>query len=328
MYSETKPQPEPCLNIYLNKQAECANTRLLITTTNESVMINQQQKKEITWHLQNYVASFPSQRQAANSLTDVSESTIIQVCNNRWDAISERMWMSIAKQIGVGNKSIEPVETLDFNTLILYYSIAKEEGATFAITGGAGFGKSFSGRWFAANNRSNNVYYIECAQYWNKKMFLSNILQTMGKEYAGMNVGELMETIIGELRKQPCPLIILDEIDKLSDPVLTFFITLYNDLNGMCGFVWTSTNNIQKRIRKGLSLNKTGYQEVFSRIGSRFIELHGTTPDEVRNICHANGITDAEDIARIVNEYNGDLRRVERNLLKHRVKSFKTKKAA
>lgn len=288
-------------------------------------MINEQQKKEITWHLQNYVAGFPSQRQAANSLSNVSEATVIQITNNRWNDISDKMWLSVMKQIGMGKRSIEPVETMDFNTLILYFSLAKEEGATFAVTGGAGYGKSFSGRWYAANNRSNNVYYLECAQYWNKKMFLCNLLQAMGKEYAGMTIGDLMETIIRELRRQHQPLIILDEIDKLSDPVLTFFITLYNDLNGMCGFVWTSTNNIQKRMRRGLSLNKTGYQEVFSRIGSRFIELHGTTADEVRAICHANGITDAGEIAKVVNEYQGDLRRVERNLLKHRVKSIQTK---
>ncbi len=293
-------------------------------------MINEQQKKEISWHLQNYCSSFPSQRAAINSLKDCSEATVIHMMANKWNDISDRMWQTIAKQIGVGNRNIEPIETMDFNTMILYFSIAKEEGATFAITGGAGFGKTFAGKWYSANNRTNSAFYVGCAEYWTKKMFLSELLQVMGKEYAGMGIGEMMESIVREVRKLNQPVFIFDEIDKLSDPVLKFFITLYNDLNNACGFVWTSTNAIQKRIRKGLSTNRTGYQEVYSRIGAKFIELRGTDKEEVRTICNANGITDAEEINRVINEYNGDLRRVERVLLKNRKKqsSATSKKVA
>lgn len=288
-------------------------------------MITEQQKTEIKWHLTNYVACYPSQRQASQSLNDCSEATMIAILTGKWESVSENMWRNVGSQIGVGKRSMTLIETVDFQTLVLYFSLAKEEGATFAIVGGAGYGKSATGKWFAANNRSNNVFYLECAEYWNKKMFLVNLLQTMGKHETGMNVGEMMEKIVHELRKQKRPLIILDEIDKLSDPVLKFFITLYNELNTTCGFVWTSTNAIEKRMRKGLNTNKSGYQEVFSRIGSRFIELRGTNPEEVREICKANGISSQEDINKIINECNGDLRRVERNFLKHRAKDIQKK---
>lgn len=282
-----------------------------------------QQKNEIREALQRYVDEHPSQRRAAETLMNVSEATVIAILSGKWETVSEAMLINVAKQLGIGRRQSTLVETLDFQTLILYFTLAKEEGATFAITGPGGYGKSYAGKWFAQVNRKRNVYYLECAEYWNKKLFLSKLLKAMGKGETGMGIGEMMETIVSELRRQHQPLIILDEVDKLPDPILKFFITLYNELNGMCGFVWTSTAAIQKRIKKGVSANKSGYQELLSRIGTRFLELKGTSPEEVRELCLVNGIVSEEDIHRIINEYNGDLRRVDRNFLKYRAKEVR-----
>lgn len=286
------------------------------------------QKNEIKLSLKDYCDTFMSQKKAAASLEDCSEATIIQILNGKFDSISDNMWNNIAKQIGTDNKNVVPVETLNFQTMILYYSLAKEEGATFAIIGGAGFGKSFAGKWYAKANRQQNVYYLECAEYWNKKMFLQLLLNKIGKHETGLNVGEMMQLVVRELRKQDHPLIILDEIDKLPDVVLYFFITLYNELNRLCGFVWTSTHAIEKRMIKGINSNRRGYSEIMSRIGSRFIGLKKASASEIREICEANGITNQEDIHQIINECRGDLRRVERNFLKHRAKNIRPLKRA
>jgi hypothetical protein len=78
-----------------------------------------------------------------------------------------------------------------------------------------------------------------------------------------------------------------------------------------------------KRVMRGLRTNKTGYQEFFSRIGGRFIELTGTTPEEVRELCNANGIRKEEEIRAIINDHKGDLRRVERHFLKASAKTIR-----
>jgi DNA transposition AAA+ family ATPase len=285
-----------------------------------------QQKQDIQWHLKTFVESFTSQRRASEALDNCSEATIISMLNeSKWSDVSDAMWLNVGKQIGAFKRRSKLVETQDFQTLTLYYSLAKEEGATFAITGGAGSGKTYAGKWYAEANRKRSVFYLECASYWNKKHFLGNLCQALGKNAAGLSIPEMMDTIVRELSRLNQPLIILDEIDKLSDNVLIFYITLYNELNGLCGFVLQSTNQMQKRMMKGLRSNKTGFQELFSRIGSKFIELHGSTPAEVREMCVENGINQEEDIRAIINEYQGDLRRVERQLLKHSAKQFRNK---
>lgn len=277
------------------------------------------QKNEIRMLLIEFIGQFPSQAKAVAHMKNVSEATIINIRNNKWDSISDDMFRNVGKQIGWNNRgSWHMVETLDLNTLITYFADAKDYSNVFALCGPAGCGKTFAAEHFAS--RRPNVYHITCAEYWNRKQFLSKLLERMGREHTGYNVSEMMDFIVETLMKQENPLIILDEADKLSDQVLYFFITLYNALKGKCGIVLMATDFLSKRIIRGYRLNKKGYSEIFSRIGRRFVTLSGTNKKEIQAICEANGITNPLDINEIFNDYDGDLRRVERMIHKKNIK--------
>jgi Cdc6-like AAA superfamily ATPase len=278
--------------------------------------MNLESKQQITKLLQAYVQGYSSQKQAINLLEDVSEATVINIINNKWNGISDAMWRNVGKQVGFNERRSKLVETQDFSTLMLYFNIAQEHGETFAVVGPAGSGKTYAARCYTEMMKGRHVYYLECAEYWNKKYFLTELLRSMGRNASGMNVYEMMDEVVSTLRKQHQPLIILDEVDKLKDEVLYFFITLYNKLHGMCGIVWTSTDNIANRIEKGINRNRKGFQEIKSRIGRKFIALNGTSKNEVVQLCEANGITEEIEINRIYNEYGGDLRRIDRFYLK------------
>jgi DNA transposition AAA+ family ATPase len=285
------------------------------------------EKREIQYKLRIYIASFTSQKKASVSISGVSEATFIAMLDENeklWNGISENMWRMVASHVGGIVNYSKLIETENFKKLSLYFDVAKQEGATFAIVGNGGFGKTYCAKWYTSIHRKRNVILLECAEYWNKKIFCQRILMQIGKSFQGASVGDMMELIIRELRRVEKPLIIMDEVDKLPEQVFKFFITLYNELNGICGFVWLSTDHIEKRMKRGLDKNTTGYQELHSRIGASFIRLSAPTQDEVEEICKANGITDQKEMMTVVNEVkdlHGDLRRVDRNILKSKVKA-------
>lgn len=280
------------------------------------------QKKEIQMLLKHFVEQHPSQAKAARALINVSEATIIHVRRGEWESISDDMWRNIGKQVGYSNKGTwKLVETVDFKTLVKYFDDAREYSNVFAITAGTGAGKTFTSEWYGRNRE--NVFIIPCSEYFNRRVFLTKLMEQMGKDNSGYNVSEMMDWIVERLMKLECPLIILDEVDKLPDPVLYFFITIYNKLHGKCGIVMMATDYLNKRIMKGRRMNKKGYAEIFSRIGRRFISLRGTDQKEVEAICRANGLEDVAAMHTIYNEYEGDLRRVERGVHKGRVKHLK-----
>lgn len=287
-------------------------------------MINENQKREIANALAAYVSNYNSQAKAFASLRDVSEATGIQILKSNWKDISDAMWLSVGKQIGWNTKHVALVETQDVRTLVEFFTIAREEGANFGITGAPGAGKTFTAEWYASVNRKQPVYHIACSEYWNKKTFLSEILNKMGVTNTGYNVGEMMHAIVSNLRKQYQPLLIIDEIDKVSDNVLYFYITLYNELKGLCGIVMMGTDYLSKRINRGVQKNTKGFKEIKSRLGQRFITLDGTDKKEVGEICKAHGVTDALDITEIFNSYNGDLRAIDRQILKKKILARKS----
>jgi hypothetical protein len=280
------------------------------------------QKTDIVTLLNRYIENEGSQARASKKL-DASEATLINMRRGVWESISDDMWRKVGKQVGyTPNKDKwNIVQTQDFLTLVTLFDNAKIYGSTYAICAAAGAGKTAASRWFRENH--SNVYHIQCAEYWTKKDFLGNILEKMGKDASG-SITERVELICETIIKQDCPLLILDEADKLSDGVMYFFITLYNMLNEKCGLVMIATDFLSKRILKGRKLNKKGYNEIYSRLGRRFINLPGLRPDEVVAICQANGVADPTLHTLIYNECEGDLRRVERAV--HKEKSKKAVK--
>lgn len=270
------------------------------------------QKQQIVMTLNGYVERFGSQNKAANSLKNVSSATLSQMANGNWDLITDEMWRNVASQIGHKAEKWEAVETGVYKLLNHLLNDAKENALVFAVTGNAGSGKTFTVRHFAENNKQ--VYHLCCNEYWNRKMFMAELLTAMGRDYSGYTVGEMMHEVVSNLKRMEKPMLILDESDKLSDQVLYFFITLYNQLEDECGIVLCATDHLKKRLQRGIKLNKKGYNEIWSRCGRKCIELKGCTASDISAICTANGITDRNTITNIIEDSESDLRRVKRRI--------------
>ena len=73
-----------------------------------------------------------------------------------------------------------------------------------------------------------------------------------------------------------------------------------------------ATDYLEKKIKRGLRLNKKGYKEIYSRIGRKFIMLKGVGIGDITEVCMANGVTAKGDIRSVIDDCDGDLRRVKR----------------
>lgn len=285
-------------------------------------MITETNKQQISERAQEYVERFGSQNKAANSLRGVSPATLSQILNSNWELVSDEMWRNIGAQVGWLENEWVAVETRDFKVLTSILSDAQMHSNVFAVTAEAGTGKSFTMKTYAQNNK--RAYLLQCAEYWNRKMFMQELLTAMGRDYSGFTVAEMMAEVVRGLKIQDKPLILLDEADKLSDQVLYFFITLYNMLEDHCGIVLCATDHLSKRIKRGLKLNKKGYKEIYSRIARKFIELQGAGSGDITQICLANGVTGKNEIKAIIEDSENDLRRVRRKIHAQRQKSQQT----
>ena len=272
-----------------------------------------EQKKQIADQLRAYVEQKGSGNKAANSLNGVSSATISKVLTGKWETIADDMWRSIAAQTGSAEtKGWQVVKTRAYEVMTFTLASVQGDSLTAAVIGGAGSGKTEAIKNYTAAGR--NVYHMVCSEYWNRRTFMAKLLQNMGAVVSGTTVSDMMDNIVDTLKRKEKPLIVLDEADKLSDQVLYFFISLYNQLEDQCGIMLTATSNLKARIERGLRLNRKGYAEIYSRIGRKFVELPLPNSEDVAAVCVANGVSDTKAINRVIDEADGDLRRVKRSV--------------
>ena len=268
------------------------------------------EKQQVSARLKDYCAQKGSQNKAANSMNGVSSATISKVLAGDWDTISDEMWRTIAAQVGHESRGWQIARTRAYDRMSFLLDNAKAESLVLAVTGDAGCGKTEAIKNYAAANR--NVYHLCCSEYWNRRTFMGKLLQCMGVDFTGSTVSDMMDDIIDTLKKKATPLVVLDEADKLSDQVLYFFISLYNQLEGHCGIMLCATDFLEKRIKKGLRCKRKGYEEIYSRMGRKFVELQVVNGEDIAAVCAVNGVTDAKSINAIIDDCECDLRRVKR----------------
>ncbi len=272
-----------------------------------------QNKDAIRDALIEYCSNYPSQNRASESLNGVSAATVSQICNQRYQNISDDMFGRIATQIGYSLESWTLTESDTFSRIIFAMTDAQAYKNTTWVVGDAGCGKTTAAIEYRRTHR--NVFYILCSEDMRKSDFVREIAKQVGAPVDGTNLRDILEYAISMIAFLQNPLIIFDEGDKLTDSVFSYFISIYNRLENKAGIIFLSTDYIKRRVENGLRYNKKGYKEINSRIGRKFFDVSVATEQDVYAICQANGLSDPADIKRVQREAaqgEYDLRRVRR----------------
>lgn len=272
--------------------------------------MNTLQKEQIQARLRQYVSTKGSNTKAANSIDGTSPATISQILNNNWEQIGDSMWRSIGAQIGWTEDDWQLAKTSDYELLSVLLEDARANARVYGVVGREGTGKTESFKQFSRAH--SNIFWIRGNEFFTPKYFFQELHRMMGKDYGTMNVPELSRSAVRELEKLEHPVVIFDEADKLPDKVLSFFISLYNELEDRVGIVLGATSFLKIKVIAGVNKNKRGFREMYSRLGKTFVELDGLSATDIKAICVVNGVTDNKVIAEISKECQGDIRRIKK----------------
>lgn len=270
-------------------------------------------KEQVRSALIAYRSNYPTLNRAAESLQGVSSATVSQLCNGKYELISDEMFVRIATQIGFAFDSWNLHEGKTFKEITFTLSDAQAYKNVTWVVGDAGCGKTTAAIEYRRTHR--NVFYILCSEDMRRSDFVREIAKQVGAPTDTTNLRDMLENAISMISFLGNPLLIFDEGDKLTDSVFNYFISIYNRLEGHSGIVFLSTDYIKRRMEAGLRYNKKGYKEINSRIGRRFFDVSPTEENDIYAICQANNLTDRADIEEVLKDAkrsDNDLRRVKR----------------
>lgn len=270
-------------------------------------------KEQVRSALIAYRSNYPTLNRAAESLQGVSSATVSQLCNGKYELISDEMFVRIATQIGFAFDSWNLHEGKTFKEITFTLSDAQAYKNVTWIVGDAGCGKTTAAIEYRRTHR--NVFYILCSEDMRRSDFVREIAKQVGAPTDTTNLRDMLENAISMISFLGNPLLVFDEGDKLTDSVFNYFISIYNRLEGHAGIVFLSTDYIKRRMDAGLRYNKKGYKEINSRIGRRFFDVSPTKENDIYAICQANNLTDRADIEEVLKDAkrsDNDLRRVKR----------------
>ena len=243
----------------------------------------------------------------------VSNGTVSNMIAGKWANISEAMWRKVQGGLKL-DMDWQIAPTNNYNLLIELLMSLQNESLTAAVSYDAGVGKSQTYIQYERYNK--NVIYIECKNYWQTKSYIKALLNACGLKAEGTKE-EMIECFVEYVMGLDKPLIIIDQMDKLKEGAFDLFMDLYNDLFRCCGFLISGVPALEKRIKRGARIDKIGYREVLSRINGNFIKLTPIDYNDVKEVCTMNGLDNEDEISRINELCNGDLRFVRKEVNKY-----------
>lgn len=229
----------------------------------------------------------------------INEAYISLMRNGHWDnkMLKDEHWHKVALALDILFDGWQNVETFNFRVVWQTLDTAKRQSMFLAVSNSAGSGKTATAREYHAATSDNGTFFFQVPHTeMSKSEFLDRLCQCLGMEAkkGKQTSAQKSDAILRFFAERfgECPLLIIDEADKLSDGGMRFLISLYNYAEGRIGCVIMGTEHLKQRFNTGVKHARLGWDELASRFGRRFISLRGFTKQEVYEIAKANGLDD------------------------------------
>lgn len=249
--------------------------------------MNNSEKLQIKTLVQQRMSDKQLSANTASAMMGLSSASLSNMLNDKWDDISDRLWMKAARWAGLqGEWKIR--ETPNLKSIFSLCEDAQENARMVGCAGPTGYGKTTALKYYAS--KTPNSFYFLATKVMRPKDFLHHIIMSLGMDEGG-SINRRMYMIIEKLRECNSPLLILDDCGKLPDPCLLLIQVLYDELEGHCGFVLGGTDAFKKHLFKQAARDVNGFRELKRRIGY-WQPLKGIHPGFIAQVAKDFGIVE------------------------------------
>ncbi|MDR1846736.1 MAG: AAA family ATPase [Bacteroidales bacterium] len=244
-----------------------------------------------------------------------SPSQLSRILKGELDrVISDAKWISLARMLDITLSNApqwQPANTPVFAFIKEQMTLCQERSQSSLFCDKSDIGKTYTAMWYQKNNR--NVVYIDCSQVKTKFALIRHIAQSFGTESKG-RYAEVYNDLAYYIKTLDKPFIILDEAGDLTYEAFLEIKALWNATENACGWYMMGANGLKQKISRMINADKVGYEETYTRFGSRTIKLLPEAKAEKEKmllataamIIKANAQAKDIDMNKIINSTRGD----------------------
>lgn len=254
----------------------------------------------------------------------ISSSQYSRVMKGDWERVlSDSNWISIARKLEVTLNSLPEWKTAttpvyEFVTGQLQF--CQDNGSSRMLCDVADIGKTYTARCYVRSHA--NAVYVDCSQVKSKQRLIRQIAREFGVGSVG-RYSDVYADLVFYLRSLPHPLVILDEAGDLDYAAFLELKALWNATERCCGWYMMGADGLKEKIRRSIEYKKVGFEEIFSRYGSRYQRATPESEKETQEFkrLHAALIAKANagegvNIQRLIAQCDCSPRRIYDELMK------------
>lgn len=254
-------------------------------------MTNLPEKADIRAAINAYCQEKGISKAALAKSISINAATLSLIENEKWDNISEEMWLKIWQKVGYTLQAVPLLDTHNFATVQRTCEQTRTNKLMVGLLGDTGLGKTTALEYYARRPR---VYYVAYDKTMRPKHFFAALLQELGVSFSGP-VHEMVSRVADELNAKKSPLLIVDEAGKLTHQMYLFLHVLRERTKRNCGIVLAGMPYFRDNLKKDVNRQKEGAAEFFRRVNV-WQDLKPPTRAEIKAVCAAYGETDEETV--------------------------------
>lgn len=181
-------------------------------------------------------------------------------------------WITIGRELGVGTheKKWNTAKTDVFITIEQDIVFCKEHAKAKIFVDECEIGKTHTVKYLSKTLR--NCFYVDGSQAKTKQQFIRRIAKAIGVDQIGTYT-DVKENIKYYLKLLPNPIIIIDEAGDLNYDAFLELKEFWNATEGYCGWYMIGADSLRAKIQRGITNQKVGYRELFSRFSSKYTSV-------------------------------------------------------
>lgn len=203
----------------------------------------------------------------------INNSVYSRLKNGEIDGLlKDTQWLNLGRELSVSpdNKVWNIARTEVFESIANDVEFCQTYSKAMIFVDECEIGKTVAAKYLSKSLK--NCFYLDCSQSKTKHLFIRAFASILGVDNVG-KYADIKANIKYYLRLLENPIVILDEAGDLDYPAFLEIKEFWNATDGVCGWYMIGADGLRAKMERGISSQKVGYREMFSRFSSKYMSV-------------------------------------------------------